>query len=79
MPNERNTPPPFPASTVEQVCRALADAVLGAQIPNLIAPLRVPESSIDATNTKWKRLFNSVAVAQNRQDDGRRYSGLSEK
>lgn len=29
------------------------------------------EPSIDAKQTKWKRLFNAVAAAQNRQGDGR--------
>lgn len=64
-------PPPFSASAVEQVCRVLGDAVTGSQIPNLIAPLRSPETPSDQQNTKWKRLFNAVATAQNRQGDGR--------
>jgi uncharacterized protein (TIGR02391 family) len=65
------TPPPsFDASTVEQVCRILGDAVTGAQIPNLIVRLKVPEAPLDQQNTKWKRLFNAVATAQNRQQDG---------
>ncbi len=63
--------PPFSASTVEQVCRVLGDVVIGSQIPNLIAPLKVSESAIEAQNTKWKRLFNAVAAAQNRLGDGR--------
>jgi uncharacterized protein (TIGR02391 family) len=53
------------------VCRALGDAVTGPQIPNIIAPLKTTESGEDARNTKWKRLFNAVAEAQNRQQDGR--------
>jgi uncharacterized protein (TIGR02391 family) len=65
-------PPPFLASEVEQVCRILGDAVTGSQIPNLIWPLKVPaESPLDQQNTKWKRLYNAVATAQNRQQDGR--------
>lgn len=64
-------PPPFAASTVEQVCRILGDAVIGSQIPNLIAPLKASEAPLDQQNTKWKRLFNAVATAQNRQHDGR--------
>lgn len=63
-------PPVFSAATVEAVCRVLADSVTGSQIPNLIAPLKVGEAAQDATNTKWKRLFNAVATAQNRQRDG---------
>ena len=64
-------PPPFSASAAEQICRILADAVTGSQIPNLIGPLKAPEAGADQQNTKWKRLFNAVATAQNRQQDGR--------
>lgn len=53
------------------VCRALGDAVRGHQIANLIAPLKVPEGPGAETGTKWKRLFNAVVAAQNRQGDGR--------
>lgn len=63
--------PAFSASTVEQVCKVLADAVTGPQVPNLIAALKVSESSGDEQNAKWKRLFNAVAARQNRQQDGR--------
>ena len=69
-PSTRTPPPAFSASTVEQVCRVLGDAVIGPQIPNLIAPLMVIESSAEAMNAKWKRLFNAVAAAQNRQQYG---------
>ena len=64
-------PPSFSPSAVESICRALGDAVTGPQIPNLIAPLKAPEASGEEQNTKWKRLFNAVATAQNRQQDGR--------
>jgi uncharacterized protein (TIGR02391 family) len=63
--------PSFSAPTVEMVCRALGDAVTGAQISNLIAALKVSESPLEERGTKWKRLFNAVATAQNRQGDGR--------
>lgn len=53
------------------ICRVLGEVVLGSQIPNLIAALKVPEPPGEERNTKWKRLFNAVAVAQNRQGDGR--------
>ena len=53
------------------VCRALGDAVRGHQIANLIAPLKVPEPPGSEAGTKWKRLFNAVVAAQNRQGDGR--------
>jgi uncharacterized protein (TIGR02391 family) len=64
-------PPPFSASTIENVCRVLGEAVTGSQIPNLIALLKATETPTEQDNTKWKRLFNAVAVAQNRQHDGR--------
>ncbi len=63
--------PAFSASAVEQLCKVLADAVTGSQIPNLIAPLKVPESPGDEQNTKWMRLFNAVSARQNQQQDGK--------
>lgn len=51
------------------VCRVLGDACTGTQIANLVAPLKPTES--EPKSTKWKRLFNAVAEAQNRQGDGR--------
>lgn len=53
------------------VCRALGEAVRGHQIDELIAALKTSEQEGEARNTKWKRLFNAVAVAENRQGDGR--------
>lgn len=61
--------PTYSGETIEMVCKALADAVTGSQIPNLIAGLK-PVSDIDGA-TKWKRLYNAVVDAQNRQQDGR--------
>ena len=62
------TVPPFSASAVEEVCKVLADAVTGPQIPNLIAPLKVTEEPGDGQGTKWKRLFNAVVTRQNAED-----------
>jgi uncharacterized protein (TIGR02391 family) len=64
-------PPAFSASVVEQVCKVLAEAVTGSEIPNLITALKVPEPIGAGQDTKWKRLFNAVAERQNRQRDGR--------
>ena len=64
-------PGPFSPAAVEQICRVLGDALTGSEIPNLIAPLNAPAAPGEETNTKWKRLFNAVATAQNRQQDGR--------
>lgn len=61
--------PTFSASSIEMVCKVLADGCTGAQIPNLIAPLKPADDQAGAT--KWKRLFNTVVEAQNRQADGR--------
>lgn len=67
----RPMPAPFSAATIEAVCKVLGDAVAGSQIPNLIAPLKVIEQPGDVQGTKWKRLFNAIVTAQNRQQDGR--------
>jgi len=64
-------PSAFPASAIEAVCRELAEAVIGSRISQLISPLRVDETPEEAASTKWKRLFNAVVRAQNRQGDGR--------
>jgi uncharacterized protein (TIGR02391 family) len=71
MTDRPTPPPPFSAAVVEAVCRILAECVTGGEIPNLIAPLKASESSVEATGTKWKRLFNAVAYRQNHQQDGR--------
>jgi uncharacterized protein (TIGR02391 family) len=71
MPRSGDPPPAFSPSAIESVCRVLGEAVTGPQIPNLIAPLKVRETPEEQENTKWKRLFNAVATAQNRQHDGR--------
>lgn len=70
-PSAPTPPAAFSAPTIEAVCRILGEAVLGSQIPQLIAPLKAPEPPGEERNTKWKRLFNAVVVAQNRQHDGR--------
>lgn len=43
----------------------------GSQITGLIAPLKIEESQDDRQGTKWKRLYNAVALAQNRLKNGR--------
>ena len=71
MITERNISSPFPPAAIEQVCKVLGEAVKGPEIPNLIAPLKVPEPPGEEHNTKWKRLFNAVGERQNRNQDGR--------
>lgn len=63
--------PPFSAAAIEAICRELAEAMTGSQIPNLIGPLKINEPADAAQGTKWRRLFSAVAEAQNRQRDGR--------
>ncbi|USX48008.1 TIGR02391 family protein [Dietzia kunjamensis] len=65
------SPPPFTAADIEMICRALGEGVRGHQITDLISALKVEEDATEERNTKWKRLFNAVATAQNRQGDGR--------
>jgi hypothetical protein len=55
---------PFSALAVEQVCKVLADAVTGAQIPDLLVPLRFNAAQGDGQFAKWKRLLNAVAAKQ---------------
>jgi hypothetical protein len=63
--------PPFPAAAIEAICRELVEPVTGAQIANLLVPLKVREAPGEQSNTKWKRLFNAVVARQNHQRDGR--------
>lgn len=63
--------PAFSSAAVEAVCRELAEMMTGAQITGLTSPLKVTEPAEAIGATKWKRLFNIVAEAQNRQRDGR--------
>lgn len=65
------TIPPFSSQAVEQICKALAEAVTGSQIPNLLVSLKVTEQPGEAQNSKWVRLFNAVAAKQNAQRDGK--------
>lgn len=57
------------AAMIEMVCKALADAVTGSQIPSVIGSLNSTQDVDRAT--KWTRLYSAVVEAQNRQQDGR--------
>lgn len=52
------TMPPgsFSPATVEEICRVYGEAVIGSQIPNLIAPLQAPEAPGEETNTNARLL-----------------------
>jgi hypothetical protein len=71
MAEASTTVPPFSAQAAEQICKALAEAVTGSHIPNLITSLKVTERPGDEQNSKWMRLFNAVAMKQNAQQDGK--------
>lgn len=63
--------PPFSASQLEAVCKILADTsngLTGSEIASLLADMRLAD--IDPANSKWKRLFNSLAAAQNKHQVG---------
>jgi uncharacterized protein (TIGR02391 family) len=64
------TVPPFSAQAAEQVCKALAEAVTGSQIPGILVALKATERPGEQ-GSKWIRLFNAVADRQNAQQDGR--------
>ncbi len=62
---------PFDAQHLEAACRVLADTQLGltgSQIGHLLQEIKVADVSPDLT--KWKRLFNALAGAQNRHQVG---------
>jgi uncharacterized protein (TIGR02391 family) len=63
--------PPFSSQHLEAACRVLADTergLSGNQIGYLLQDIRIPDA--DASNTKWKRLFNALAQMQNQHQVG---------
>lgn len=66
-----NRIPPFSSQTLEAACRVLADTsqgLTGNQIESLLRDIKVQD--VDPLNTKWKRLFNALARAQNNREAG---------
>lgn len=62
---------PFDAQKLEAACRVLADTergLTGTEIGYVLADCRVEDISADMT--KWKRLFNALAGAQNKHQVG---------
>lgn len=62
---------PFSSQHLEAACRVLADTaqgLTGTQIGRLLQEIQVADPSPDMT--KWKRLFNALAEAQNRHQVG---------
>ena len=63
--------PPFNAQKMEAACRVLADTdrgLTGSEIGYLLQDCKVID--VDPNMTKWKRLFNALAEAQNRHKVG---------
>jgi uncharacterized protein (TIGR02391 family) len=63
--------PCFDPSVLEAVCRVLGDTsegLTGSEIGYILADAKIPDP--DAGLTKWKRLFNALALAQNTHQFG---------
>lgn len=63
--------PPFSAQKLEAACRVLADTdrgLTGSEIGYLLQDCKVQD--VDPDMTKWKRLFNALAGAQNKHQVG---------
>jgi uncharacterized protein (TIGR02391 family) len=66
-------PPSFSHAHLEAICLALADTatgLTGSEIGRFLAQARVQDQ--DSENTKWKRLYNALAVRQNADGHGDR-------
>lgn len=66
-------PPQFSAAHLESLCQTLADThfgLTGSEIGRLLAQVKVRDT--DPQMTKWKRLFNALAGAQNQHGHGGR-------
>ena len=58
--------PQIDGSVLEGICKVIADTnsgLTGTEIAKFLAEVEIDD--IDATNTKWKRLFNAFATFQN--------------
>ena len=62
---------PFNSQHLEAACRVLADTergLTGTQIERLLQKIKIADTSPGMT--KWKRLFNALAEAQNKHQIG---------
>lgn len=60
--------PPIEGSVLEGISRVLGDTsngLTGSEIGKFLQEVSIPD--IDATNTKWKRLYNAFVTFQNRK------------
>ena len=63
--------PPFDSQQVESIARVIADTedgLTGTEIGHLLQECKIPDPT--PTMTKWKRLYNAFAEAQNRHQLG---------
>lgn len=63
--------PCFESAQLEAVCKVLGDTVnglTGTEIGQVFREIRIPDP--DPSLTKWKRLFNALAEAQNKHQVG---------
>lgn len=66
-----NSITPFNSQHLEAVCRVLANTergLTGTQIERLLQEIKITD--VSPSMTKWKRLFNALAEAQNRHQVG---------
>ncbi|MEM1451095.1 MAG: TIGR02391 family protein [Planctomycetota bacterium] len=71
---------PFTGDALEAIAKVLADThdgLSGSEIGHVLAQCRVEDT--DPTMTKWKRLYNALANAQNRQGHGAMVVGFIHK
>jgi uncharacterized protein (TIGR02391 family) len=59
---------PFNAGQLEELCRALGEAMTGSQIDRLLPAAGIAD--ISQQSTKWKRLYESLGARQNRDGNG---------
>lgn len=63
--------PCFPTAQLQAACKVLGDTTKGLkneEIGHILASIRVPDPDVGIT--KWKRLFNALAYAQNKHQVG---------
>jgi hypothetical protein len=72
--------PPFTAEALEAIAKVLGDThdgLSGSEIAHILAKCNVEDT--DPTMTKWKRLYNALAQAQNRKHHGGMVVGFINK
>ena len=67
----RNRIPPFDSATLEAIAKVVADTdrgLTGTQIGHTLRQCNIPD--VEPTATKWRRLFNALAMFQNEHEVG---------